>query len=238
MPTLPAFLLAVAMALGGGCGRQAGHGPAPDAAVVSPVGAVVTALPRPIDPDRRYLIYLHNQFQETATEGQEHPVFGPYHYRQILEAFAERRFVVLSEQREPRADPARWADRVAEQVRMLLEAGVAPDRVTVVGFSKGGAIAILAAARVADPGVSYVFLAACGQWLDSMPDLRPSGRLLSIREASDVAAGSCRPLLERAPQGVQTREVEIHVGGGHGAFFSPRDEWIDPVVEWANKSLR
>lgn len=238
MSTFPAFLITVAIAVGGGCGRQAGHGPAPDAALVGPAGAVVTALPGTIDPDRRYLIYLHNQFQETATEGEEHPVFGPYHYRQILEAFAERRFVVVSEQREPRADPVRWADRVAEQVRTLLQAGVSPRRVTVVGFSKGGAIAVLAASRVADPEVSYVVLAACGPWLDSAPDLRPTGRLLSIREASDGAAGSCRPLLDRAPDGIQTREIELHLGGGHGAFFTPRDEWIDPVVGWANQSLR
>lgn len=238
MPNVPAISLAAAIALGVGCGRQAAQGPDPPSAPVGPAGAVVTELPRPIDPDRRYLIYLHNQFQETATEGQEHPVFGRYEYRSILQAFAERRFAVLSEQREPRADPNRWADRVAAQVRALLEAGVPPERINVVGFSKGGAIAILVSARVAEPAVSYAFLAACGPWLESAQHLQPSGRLLSIRESSDDVAGSCQPLFDRASRDAQTREIELHLGGGHGAFFTARDEWIDPVVDWATGTMR
>jgi hypothetical protein len=31
----------------------------------------------------------------------------------------------------------------------------------------------------------------------------------------------------------ELKEIVINVGGGHGAFYRPRPEWIDPVVEWA-----
>jgi hypothetical protein len=40
-------------------------------------------------------------------------------------------------------------------------------------------------------------------------------------------------LLDRAPAGSVTREIGLELGGGHGAFFTPREGWIEPTVEWA-----
>ena len=34
---------------------------------------------------------------------------------------------------------------------------------------------------------------------------------------------------------VVTNEIVLTIGKGHGVFYSPRDEWIDPVVEWAKQ---
>jgi hypothetical protein len=210
--------------------------PAPPAAPAAPAtapSAVLRGLPETIDPGARYLIYLHNQFWETAAPGEAHPQFGSYDYEGILAAFAERGLTVIAERRGPGADPPVAADRVVRQVRELIAAGVPAPAITVVGFSKGGAIAILASSGLADDRVNVVVLAGCGRWLASRPDLVPHGRLLSIVEASDDLAGSCRPLFERAPPGSRTEEIELDLGGGHGAFFTPRQEWVDPVVEWA-----
>lgn len=233
MTDLRCCSLILAVALGAGCGS---HGaPAADQVVgrVGPAGAIFRGLPATVDPDARYLLYLHNRFLEVAAPGDRHPTFGPYEYQAILDALAERRLAVIAEQREPDADPAEWANRVAHQIRSLEAAGVPPERISVVGFSKGGVIAILASSELADDRVNFVFIAACGGWTDSVPGLAPRGRMLSIREASDDSAGSCEPLLARAPAGSETREIELHLGGGHGAFFTPRDEWIEPVVAWA-----
>jgi dienelactone hydrolase len=190
-------------------------------------------MPETIDPDARYLLYLHNRFLEDAAPGDRHPTFGMYEYQAILDALAERRFTVIAERREPAADPAEWASRVTHQVRSLEAAGVPPERISVVGFSKGGAIAVLASSELADDRVNFVFVAACGGWTASVADLEPHGRLLSIREASDDLADSCEPLFTRAAAASEAREIELHLGGGHGAFFRPRDEWIEPVVAWA-----
>jgi len=222
-----------ALLVGAACGPAAPPAtptpPAPTQSVVT----ILRGLPDPIDPGARYLIYLHNQFWETAAPGEVHPQFGPYDYEGILEAFAARQLTVIAERREPGADPPMSADRVVRQVRDLIAAGTPPQAITVVGFSKGGAIAILASSGLANDGVNFVVLASCGRWLASRPDLVPHGRMLSIVEASDDLAGSCRPLLERAPAGSQTSEIELHLGGGHGAFFVPQSDWIDPAVEWA-----
>ena len=203
------------------------------AAPAGSAGAILRGLPQPIDPGARYLIYLHNQFWETAAPGEAHPQFGPYDYEGILAAFAGRGLTVIAERRPPDADPPVSADRVARQVRDLIAAGVPAQAITVVGFSKGGAIAILASAGLSEDGVNFVALGACGRWIELRPDLVPHGRLLSIVEASDELGGTCQPLLDRAPAGSVTREIELELGGGHGAFFTPRDGWIEPTVEWA-----
>jgi len=230
-------ILAAALAVllaGAACGRGGAPpaAPAPPGRAPSP-GTVLRGLPSPIDPGAHYLIYLHNQFWETAAPGDLHPQFGLYDYEGILAAFAARGLTVIAERREPGADPPVSADRVVRQVRDLITAGTPASAITVVGFSKGAAIAILASSGLADDGVNFVILAGCGRWLASRPDLVPRGRLLSVFEASDDLAGSCRPLFDRARPDSQTNEIELHLGGGHGAFFVPRREWIEPTVEWA-----
>jgi dienelactone hydrolase len=208
-----------------------GAGPARSPAAGA--GTVVRSFPEQIDPGARYLVYLHNQFLETAAPGEEHPRFGPYEHEEIVSALADRSLIVIAERREAGADPAVWADRVVRQVRRLIAAGVPASAITVVGFSKGGAIAILASAGLSEDRVNFIVLGACGRWIELRPDLVPHGRLLSIVEASDELGGTCRPLLDRAPAGSVTREIELELGGGHGAFFTPRDGWIEPTLEWA-----
>ena len=200
----------------------------------TPTGMILDEIPDTVDPGRRYLLYLHNRFAEHAQPSDRHPTFGVYDLRGILEAFAERRFIVIAAQREPGADPARWATRVAGQVKRLMAAGVSPENIAVVGFSKGGAIAILTSSKLADDRVNFVFLAACGEWTDRVPDLQPRGRLLSITEASDDMAGTCGRLFSMAIDGTIHEEIEVRLGGGHGAFFTPQPEWIEPAAAWAS----
>ncbi len=204
-----------------------------------PVGVIHGEFPDAVDPGARYLIYLHNRFAENTQPGDRHPIFGVYDFHGILEAFAEQRFIVIAEQREPQADPAVWATRVALQVKHLIDAGVPPENITVVGFSKGGAIAILSSSELADDRINFVFLAACGDWVDRVHGLEPRGRLLSIIEASDDMAGTCEQLFAKARDKAAHEEIEIQLGGGHGAFFAPEPEWTQPAMAWASgRSLR
>lgn len=197
-------------------------------------GAVHGAPPEPIDRESRYLFYLHGKIIEDEGPRPESPRFGIYEYEAILETFAERGFVVISETRERETRGSEYARKIAGQVETLLDAGVPPDRITVVGFSKGGGIAILTSALLGNAGVNFVILASCGDWLfgpDGPPDL--AGRILSIHEASDELGGSCRRAFEASTRISAWEEIELQLGGGHGAFYRPRAEWIDPVASWA-----
>jgi len=194
---------------------------------------VLAAVPANIDPDARWLFYLHGAIIETEGVRPTHPRFGVYEYEEILATLAARGFIVISEARPAGTDGMLYADRVVDQVREILVAGVPPDHVTVVGFSKGGGIAIATSSMLANDDVNFVFMAACNPWLDSHPEIVARGRLLSVREASDDLVGSCEGFFRRSPSPHDHVEIVLELGGGHGAFYRPRSEWIELVVEWA-----
>lgn len=182
----------------------------------------------------RYVIYLHGRIVEDGGGRRPtDPAFGTYEYDAILDSLRRAGFVVLSDQRLPRTDSDSFAVHVSQQVDSLLRLGVSPHAIAVIGFSKGGWIAILASARLRNPAVSFVFMGACGPWAFERPDLHVTGRLLSLYETSDSLGVSCAPLFARRSRGSQIREIALSLGLGHGTFFRPRSAWLGPVLAWA-----
>lgn len=195
-------------------------------------GSILSDVPAEVRPDARYVIYLHGRIVE---EKGAHPTderFGTYEYQQILDTLAASGAEVIAEQRPLGTDFRAFGAHVADQVRRLLAAGVPPERIAVVGFSKGGAIAMIASALLEDPRIPFVFLASCGDWVQGRDDMDVRGRILSIYEASDELGTSCEPLFEQASEPGEHREIRIATGAGHGAFYRPRPEWLAPVLEW------
>jgi hypothetical protein len=194
---------------------------------------VLLATPGQGQAPLRYVIYLHGRIVEDEGRRPTDPAFGVYEYDAILDSLRAAGFVVLSDQRPPRANSDSFAARVAQEVDSLIRLGVSPRAITVIGFSKGGWIAILASARLQNPAVSFVFMGACGPWAFERPDLHVAGRLLSLYETSDSLGVSCAPMFERSAPGSVTREIALSLGLGHGTFFQPRPAWLTPVVTWA-----
>jgi hypothetical protein len=223
-------MLVVIAVVVGGCGVRAVEPPSSDAEL-----EVLSQPPHTVDPSARYLFYLHGRIIEDRGVRPTHPIFGVYEYEAILRAFADHGFVVISEARPAGTDGAEYAHEVASQVDALIDAGVPPEHVTVVGFSKGGGIAILASSILANDRVNFAFIAACGPWYASRTEIVPRGRLLGIREASDDLAGSCAALFARSPAAGERSEIVLELGGGHGAFYRPQPAWVEPVVTWARK---
>ena len=181
----------------------------------------------------RYIIYAHASIVEDSGRRPVSPTYGIYEYDAILQRFTQAGFEVLSDQRGPHANSDSAAARIAHQVDSLIGAGVSPDAITVIGFSKGGWIAILASSRLRNPAVSFVFMAACGPWAFDRADLHVTGRLLSLYETSDSLGVSCAPLFARTAPGSETREIALSLGLGHGTFFQPRPAWLTPALAWA-----
>src|SRR5207248_11693322 len=93
---------------------------------VAAAAALDTSFPATIDPARRYLIYLHPGIIEvTGVEKAEMAPYGKFQYADIVRALAAG-FTVISEVRTSDRPYRPVADHVAEQVRMLLAAGVPP----------------------------------------------------------------------------------------------------------------
>lgn len=193
-------------------------------------GAILDRLPEHPDRSARYVIYLHGRIIEDKGPRPTHEQWGVYEYRKILETLAAAG-TVISEQRRPGTDMDQFAEHVVGQVRTLLAAGVPPEHITVVGFSKGGGIAIRTSARLKNDKVNFVFLAACS----GNADLDVHGRILSIYEASDDVGRSCAPLFARSKSPGERKEIRIETGGGHGTFYRPRQEWTAPVLVWVKR---
>ncbi len=252
MRTTPRTVLALSLALMPGmvsvaC-AQANDSDAPaasDAAAASvaaeeaPAGAVHEAVPDHPDPDATYLFYLHGAIIESQGRRPTHPEYGVYEYDQILDALAARGFQVISEARPAGTQVPAYAEKVADQVRSLVEAGVPADHIAVAGHSKGAMIT-LGVSSLLDPdryaGVRYVVMAGCFRGGSPIRGLRLSGHLLSIYDDADRLAGSCDTVFTHAAGAEGAKEIVLHTGLGHGAFYSPRDVWLGPLTAWLTPS--
>ena len=225
MKTVVVVAVAVVLALGG--------------ALASETPRILERAPDSPDPGARYLFYLHGRIIEVQGPEAVSPEFGPYAYQRVLETFADRGFVVVAEVREDGAG-REFALATARQVRDLLEAGVPPAHITVVGFSKGGYLALGVSAIVGAEKVSYAILAGCGsdsRWVARLgPRIR--GRFLSLLDVSDRLSPSCEPLFAAAEQVEQKEEQVLETGLDHGLFYAPRPEWVDPLVDWSSSAAR
>ncbi|HEV8121360.1 MAG TPA: alpha/beta hydrolase, partial [Candidatus Polarisedimenticolia bacterium] len=106
------------------------------AAATTPRATILDHVPAPLDAKARYVIYLHGRIVEEQGRRPTSPEWGIFEYDRILGALAGEGAVVISEQRPRNTDPDTFAAHVVEQVRQIIRAGVQPEHVTVVGFSK------------------------------------------------------------------------------------------------------
>ncbi|CAN5550142.1 hypothetical protein BH23ACI1_BH23ACI1_28590 [soil metagenome] len=193
-------------------------------------------VPAEIDRRARYVIYLHGRIIEDQGPRPTHPDWGVYEYRRILEALAADGATVVAEQRPSMTDMDRFAQHVADQVRSLLRTGVAAGRISVIGFSKGGGIAMRTSALLENPHINFVFLGSCGDGDFRGLDLRVWGRILSVYEASDKVGQSCAELFAKSGSTGTRSEVRINLGEQHGAFFRPHNAWLEPVRRWIREA--
>ena len=198
-------------------------------------GSILSDVPAQVRTDARYLIYLHARIVEEQGQRPTDERFGVYEYQQILDTLAASGAEVIAEPRPRGTDFRAFGAHVADQVRRLMAAGVPAERIAVVGFSKGGAIAMVASALLGDPRIAFVFLGPCGDWVQGRDDVDVRGRILSIYEASDELGTSCEPLFAQAGEPGEHREIRIDTGAGHGAFFRPRPEWLTPLLHWIER---
>ncbi len=164
---------------------------------------------------------------------------GDCKYNDILKAFADRGFIVVSEVRTGKIVPCTYAEKVVKQLRTLLDSGVPPQNITVGGHSKGGVISLCVASKLENPKINFVAMAGCEiatvKKFQMYPDFKNlKGRILSIYASSDSIANSCDATFSKASEELYDTEIKLNSDAGHKLFFTPKEIWLDPVIGWIN----
>ena len=196
-------------------------------------GEIYSKIPDEIDANKKYVFYLHGLIVEGDNPRPIHKKYGAYEFQKIKEALAENSsFDVIAHHRPANTEVREYTNKLVSWVKELLNSGVRPSNITLIGFSRGGEIAAYASTNLRENNINTVLLGSC--WPGSVQNKSSivfGGHFLSIFETSDVAL-SCEKLAKRSPQLLSFKEVSISTGGEHGAFFSPNNEWVIPVKEW------
>jgi pimeloyl-ACP methyl ester carboxylesterase len=197
-------------------------------------GVILRSVPAKVDTKARYLFYLHGYIVEAGNPRPTSPKFGVYEYEQILTAFSRQGLVVISEarQKDPEIEP--YANKVASEVTQLINAGVPPRHITVIGASQGAWIAMLASTYLKNRNVNFVLIAACSAEPGFLNAVDLHGNVLSIYEKSDLAQ-SCRDYRADGTGINDWKEVAVNTGLKHGFLFRPMPEWTEPATAWAKR---
>lgn len=195
-------------------------------------------IPANVDPAARCLIYLHGAIIENHGIRPTDAKYGTYEYAEIVSALERKGFAVITEARPKGTDSKEYAQKVVEQINTLLKAGVPPNRITVVGASKGSVIAMIASTALKNRDVNFVIMANCNDWMMRTHDIDLHGNVLSIYDVKDEIGRTCQPFFDKASGLNRRKEVELQIGTGHAILYQPLPEWIDLIDEWARESAR
>jgi hypothetical protein len=186
--------------------------------------------------DQRYIFFLHNKFIEENDLNIAHPEYGKAEYNEILASFRKDNFIVFSEKRKKNTNAADYAEKIVKQIKSLLKKGISPNKITVIGTSKGGYIAQFVSTYLANPDVNFVFI-GCFRDVDieEIPNINFCGNILTIYEKSDIYGVSAVKRKETSKLKVNYfKEIELNTNLKHGFLYKALDEWIVPCKKWAN----
>jgi predicted esterase len=199
-------------------------------------------LPSVIDPSARYVFFLHGKIVEKCGPNGRHRCFGIYDYHGIVKSLRNKGLVVISEVRPEGTKLDKYARKLERQIKTLLSYGLSPQQITVVGFSKGSAITLLVSTKLKDFGINFVLMSGCnhngthvlGRYRKVIDQSVHSmhGRFLHIYDVSDQKCDVCQRILKNVSAEVTFKEIMLKNGLGHGLFYRPRKDWIEPMAEW------
>ena len=199
-------------------------------------GEVLQDLPTAINPNGKYIFFLHGRIVERkGVLLAESNDYGFYEYKKILNVLAKHDFIVISEARGDDTKVKSYAKKITSQVSTLIEEGVPAANITVSCFTKGGKITRVTSSRVGNENVNYVVLAGCirktKKFINKF-DLDLKGRVLSIVDYKDDIFSSCEEMFNSSSGGLKHKEIILKEGSGHGVFYTPNDKWVVPMIDW------
>jgi hypothetical protein len=199
-------------------------------------------LPSVINPSARYVFFLHGKFVERYGSNGRHPCFGFYDYHAIVKSFRKRGFIVISEVRNKGTKLDEYARKTVREIETLLSYGISPEQITVVGFSKGGAITLLVSGMLKNFRINFALMFGCSfndkRVLDNhIKFIEQSiqymqGRFLYIYDVTEQKCDVWQRILKNTHANGTFKEMMLKNGLGHSLFYRPIRDWIEPLTEW------
>lgn len=186
--------------------------------------------------DDRIIFFIHNRFIENHDLSEPHPEYGIAEYNEILSKFERNGFKVISEKRNGDMHHLKYAEKVRIQIDSLIENGVQAENITVVGTSKGGYIAQYVSTYANNPKLNFVFVASFREEdMENLPEINYCGNILTIYEKSDAFGVSSVKRKEASSCEIKHfKEVVLDTGLKHGFQFKAMNNWLNPIIKWAN----
>ena len=137
--------------------------------VSSAAAEIYDRLPDSIHAGERYVIYSHGMIVEGTDPKPVSPKYGQYDFPAIKQSlFSGGGFNLIAFQRPKNSDDT-YVDTLKSWVRRLLDAGVKPHRITLVGFSRGAQLTALASNGLASERINTELLAICEDGCEKPP---------------------------------------------------------------------
>lgn len=184
---------------------------------------------------KKYVFYLHGRIVELQGLEATSPKYGKYEYKLIIDALKGENIEIISEIRSKDTKILPYAQKVVNQIDSLMNKGVSPQNITIIGASKGAIIAMQTATLLKNKAVNFVFIAGYIKGIESNFDFDLYGKILGFYEISDKIAGRSYQTLINKSSGVSKfKEFELNTNLGHGIVFKPLPQWIEPTKKWIN----
>ena len=180
----------------------------------------------------KHLFYLHGMIIETQGINAVSPEFGAYKYKEIIESLNATGHKVHSEVRTGRTDFKAFCQKISRQIDQLIEEGVPPSDISVIGASKGALMA-MTIADLNTNDINYILLGANSTSVEQSFDWKLHGRILGIYEKSDSIAGKDYSYwIARSSSASEFQQLELNTGLGHGFLYRPIASWLHPTLDW------
>ncbi len=107
-----------------------------------------TEFPESINPAENYVFYSHGFIVEGDNPRPVSPQYGVYDFPEIKRVlFAMGGFNLIAEQRPAGTEVSVYVNKLVSWVHTLLDAGVPPSHITLLGFSRGAQLTALASSQ-------------------------------------------------------------------------------------------
>ena len=199
-------------------------------------GEIYEKFPDKIDPNGKYVFYSHGKIVEGENTNPVSPRWGEYDFPEVKKTISSNSYKLIAYHRAQNTNPKTFALKLSDDVKKLITLGVKPQNITLLGFSRGGEITILASRNIQNPDVNVILLASCANFMKNNNLFKVYGNIYSIYETSDMV-GSCQFLINQSSNAGSFTEISISTGKEHGAFFTPISEWVIPVKKWLGDNV-